>query len=138
MVNTLEVAAKIQGMIAELVGQAEGNKQGLEIEQHADILDRAVNESNRMGAAAMAERDRGLIADLQMALERIREGGYGVCDRCDDPISPRRLELVPWATLCRDCKEHEERVTKDRLAPPVRKLIDHKTEQENGANDTWV
>lgn len=34
---------------------------------------------------------------------------YGVCETCDEPIAPRRLELMPWATLCVRCQDKRER-----------------------------
>lgn len=48
------------------------------------------------------------------ALDRISAGDYGVCQRCEEPISPRRLEVLPWAKYCVRCQErisaraHEE------------------------------
>lgn len=45
---------------------------------------------------------------IDQALERIREGTYGVCQECGEEISPRRLAYVPEATLCVSCKEFEE------------------------------
>lgn len=39
------------------------------------------------------------------ALDRITTGDYGVCQRCEDQISPRRLEVLPWAKYCVRCQE---------------------------------
>lgn len=39
------------------------------------------------------------------ALDRIEAGDYGVCHRCEEPISPRRLEVLPWAKYCVRCQE---------------------------------
>jgi len=46
-------------------------------------------------------------------LERIEDRTYGQCLRCDQAISPRRLEAVPWAAFCIRCQEIED---KERLA----------------------
>ena len=43
------------------------------------------------------------------ALARIENGGYGTCVNCGAQIAPERLEAMPWATLCIDCKRKEER-----------------------------
>lgn len=42
---------------------------------------------------------------LNAALDRLREGEYGICTRCDQPISPRRLQVLPWAKYCVPCEE---------------------------------
>lgn len=120
-----EIRFVLMRMLANVVNQDEIAKHGLKIENSADQLDRATNEADRMTAAALVERDKGLIAELRTALERIDQGTYGVCDRCEEEIAQKRLEAVPWATLCRDCQEYQERIEKDRNLPPVRKLHDH-------------
>lgn len=49
------------------------------------------------------------LAEIDAALARIDEGTYGTCMRCGKPIGEGRLEAVPFATLCIDCKRLEER-----------------------------
>lgn len=58
---------------------------------------------------AGAERSRDLLAQTEDALERIREGIYGVCASCGRPIGKARLMAYPRATLCVACKQREER-----------------------------
>jgi DnaK suppressor protein len=49
------------------------------------------------------------LAHIDAALRRIEDGTYGSCENCGKPISPERLEAMPWATLCIDCKRLAER-----------------------------
>ena len=42
-------------------------------------------------------------------LKKIDEGEFGVCESCEEPISPKRLEARPETTLCIRCKEEQER-----------------------------
>jgi DnaK suppressor protein len=42
---------------------------------------------------------------IELALRRIKEGTYGICSRCTQPISPRRLQAIPWAECCVECQE---------------------------------
>jgi len=42
---------------------------------------------------------------LNAALDRLREGEYGTCTRCELPIPPRRLQVLPWARYCVPCQE---------------------------------
>jgi DnaK suppressor protein len=46
---------------------------------------------------------------IDAALARIEEGTYGKCQRCGQAIAPERLEAIPYATLCIDCKRKDER-----------------------------
>ena len=46
---------------------------------------------------------------IDAALQRIEAGTYGKCVNCGAPIPEERLEAMPWATLCIDCKRKEER-----------------------------
>lgn len=67
-------------------------------EQAIDIEDDEVLES--LGAAAQRE-----VSLLKLALTRIKDGSYGVCAKCDEPISDARLQAVPYAPLCKRCAQ---------------------------------
>lgn len=54
------------------------------------------------------ENERDLLEDIRAALARIEAGTYGVCTRCGAEIPSARLEAVPTASLCIQCKEAEE------------------------------
>jgi DnaK suppressor protein len=49
-----------------------------------------------------------LLSDIEFALQRLREGTYGICDRCGREISERRLQALPWTQLCLDCAEKRQ------------------------------
>jgi DnaK suppressor protein len=49
--------------------------------------------------------DIKLLREVQDALRRIGQGAYGVCYECDEPISAKRLDAVPWAKFCVSCQE---------------------------------
>ena len=49
--------------------------------------------------------DVKLLREVQDALQRIAHGAYGVCFECDEPISVKRLDAVPWAKFCVSCQE---------------------------------
>jgi DnaK suppressor protein len=57
----------------------------------------------------LEESDGRLLAAIDDALGRIEAGTYGICVNCGAQIAPERLEAMPWATLCIDCKRKEER-----------------------------
>jgi len=57
----------------------------------------------------LAQREGKYISNLDTALKRIESGTYGICRTCGCLISKRRLEVVPHATLCIECKSDKER-----------------------------
>ena len=52
----------------------------------------------------LENRLRSELAAVEHALDKIDKGTYGKCDNCGKPIDPARLEALPQATLCMDCK----------------------------------
>ena len=73
-----------------------------------DSLDLAVSQSNRELSLRFANRERRMLSKIRQALERVSEGEYGMCSSCGDPIGFQRLSFRPVATLCIDCKTHQE------------------------------
>ena len=77
-----------------------------------DIADRASIETDRALELRTRDRARKLIAKIDEALERIEDGSYGYCEETHEPISIRRLEARPIATLSIDAQERHERMEK--------------------------
>jgi DnaK suppressor protein len=76
---------------------------------HPDLADRASSETDRAIELRARDRQRKLIAKIDAALERIEEGTYGFCVETGDPISLKRLEARPIATLSIEAQERHER-----------------------------
>lgn len=74
-----------------------------------DIVDIASNEIERSIELRARERQRKLINKIDEALQRIENGTYGYCEETGDPISIRRLEARPIATLSLEAQERHER-----------------------------
>ena len=49
--------------------------------------------------------EKSLLREVEEALMRVKEGTYGVCQECDEPISAKRLQALPWAKFCVRCQE---------------------------------
>ena len=83
----------------------------LQEENHAlaDVADRASNETDRSLELRTRDRQRKLIAKIDAALARIVEGTYGYCEETGEPISLRRLDARPIATLSIEAQERHER-----------------------------
>jgi DnaK suppressor protein len=54
------------------------------------------------------ETDGKVLQAIEDALARIRQGRFGICEECGQPISKARLEAVPWARHCNECKERQD------------------------------
>jgi DnaK suppressor protein len=80
-----------------------------ENENHPDIADRASSETDRAIELRARDRQRKLIAKIDAALARIDDGTYGYCEETGEPISLRRLEARPIATLSLEAQERHER-----------------------------
>ena len=80
-----------------------------ENENHPDLADRASSETDRAIELRARDRQRKLIAKIDSALARIEEGTYGYCEETGEPISLKRLEARPIATLSLEAQERHER-----------------------------
>jgi len=77
--------------------------------QHPDIADRASDETDRSIELRTRDRQRKLIAKIDAALKRLDDGSYGYCEETGEPISLRRLDARPVATLSIEAQERHER-----------------------------
>jgi DnaK suppressor protein len=90
------------------------SKETLEILQDesgklADMADRASSETDRSIELRARDRQRKLISKIDAAIRRIEEGTYGFCEETGEPISLKRLEARPIATLSIEAQERHER-----------------------------
>jgi len=82
--------------------------------QEADLTDRASAETDRALELRTRDRARKLISKIDAALRRIEDGSYGYCEETDEPISLKRLEARPIATLSIEAQERHERMERTR------------------------
>lgn len=76
---------------------------------HPDLVDRASSETDRAIELRARDRQRKLISKIDAALKRIEDGSYGYCEDTGEPISLRRLDARPTATLSIEAQERHER-----------------------------
>jgi DnaK suppressor protein len=72
-----------------------------------DQADHATADAEAGLQIRLHQTDGRLLRAVEAALSRIRQGTFGICETCHNPISRARLEAVPWTHHCRDCKEQE-------------------------------
>ena len=96
----------------DLLTQAVGTVSSLKnMSEHlADPTDRAALESDRSFLFRIRDRERKLIGKIDEALERIKDGTYGICEMCEEQISIERLKARPVTTFCIRCKTKSEAI----------------------------
>jgi DnaK suppressor protein len=95
----------------EILKESRETLQNLQDENHAlaDVADRASSETDRSLELRTRDRQRKLIAKIDAALMRLEQGTYGYCEETGEPISLRRLDARPIATLSIEAQERHER-----------------------------
>lgn len=86
-------------------------EQSLEVSQEglSEEGDMAQNLLDQKMTFSLRERDLKLLREIELALTKIDDGSYGICEECGDPIEKQRLEKQPWARLSLYYAELEER-----------------------------
>ncbi len=84
------------------------NELALSPDDLPDETDLAASEISQNLVFKLRDRERQLLSKIDEALARMDEGTFGVCEDCEEPIEPRRLEARPVSTLCISCKERQE------------------------------
>jgi DnaK suppressor protein len=103
--------AKLLAWKEEILREARETLQHLQDEStnHSDFADRASSETDRAIELRARDRQRKLIAKIDAALQRIDDGTYGYCEETGEPISLKRLDARPIATLSIEAQERHER-----------------------------
>ena len=102
---------KLLNWKADLLNESKNTIEGLQdgTRNIPDIADRASEETDRALELRTRDRQRKLVAKIDAALRRIDEGEYGYCDETGEPISLKRLDARPIATLSLEAQERHER-----------------------------
>jgi DnaK suppressor protein len=107
-----------KGILESMLGSIEQplrRREEIAIENAPDTIDRVQQAAERELAICQIESDFSRLQNIRLALERIADGSYGTCMRCETDISPKRLQAVPWAARCVRCQDiaDKERVEHD-------------------------
>lgn len=74
----------------------------------SDVVDAALDAAQDEISSQLAEVESRELANIERALESIRQGTYGVCEVCSSKISLARLQALPYATMCIECQRASE------------------------------
>lgn len=103
--------AKLQQLKDDIIKQNRETLHTLheDTSQHSDLADRATSEAERALELRTRDRQRKLVSKIDAAIARIDDGSYGYCEETGEPISLRRLDARPIATLSLEAQERHER-----------------------------
>jgi DnaK suppressor protein len=107
----LEERARVVEERERLVEDTSGSMEELTDEDGIDShpADSATETLSREIELSLEDNAERMLSAIDSALERLDQGTYGTCEACGRPISEERLEALPYATKCIDCKRLEER-----------------------------
>ena len=77
------------------------------VEDAADIV---TAELTRETLYKLSQAERETLFLIDIALKKIENGTYGICEECGEPIGEKRLEAIPWVRLCIKCSQNEETI----------------------------
>jgi len=92
--------------IVELGGAPDSDD--VEIDVERGFADSAHSTAERARMLSVMKALRSNLRDVNRAVTKMELGTYGTCESCGQPISIERLEALPWAILCIDCKQRGE------------------------------
>jgi RNA polymerase-binding protein DksA len=96
-------------IINNLVANSEDFKEIVEGMDPKDLVDIASDDIDRKMIEAIGAQELKRLKLIDSALTRIRQGKYGLCMKCGKKIPHDRLEAIPYALMCIECKTAEER-----------------------------
>jgi|SRR5579862_4335073 len=105
--NPTLVRQNLEFRLKEAISHS-GLADSIRVEQAADPIDMTHEAAERDLAAQILDRGSAVVRQLRAALERIDDGSYGLCVRCEEEIAAARLRAIPWAELCIRCQEQQE------------------------------
>jgi DnaK suppressor protein len=100
-----EVKQRLLDERTSLIGKLKDNDLSVDDSETPDPVDLAVRNYSKNVMLAVSENETRQLALIDEALLRVDDDEYGVCQNCENEISPKRLAAIPWARYCLNCQE---------------------------------
>jgi DnaK suppressor protein len=97
-----------QEELLRVVTNSERDGREADEEGTQDIADKAVNSYTKEFLFHQSDENRRVLQMVNEALERLKNGTYGLCVSCQREVQVKRLEAVPWARHCIECQEKQD------------------------------
>lgn len=106
-----EIKAMLLKEKEQLIEEILKNQEQVVVEHEiGDEIDSSVEEQERKLNMLLQDREREKLEKIEEAIHRIENDNYGDCEECGEPIAKKRLMVVPFARLCINCQQEEERL----------------------------
>ncbi len=102
-----KIKNQLLAKLLEVTGGA-SHREGLIAERSNDPMDQMQSRIDLDLAVTAINTNFETKKAIEVALDLLVTGDYGVCQDCGDPINPKRLEALPWTTLCIHCREAQD------------------------------
>ena len=102
-----QVAKRLAEKLAELTGKTDRWSE-LKAERLNDPDEETRLRQDLDVAVSVINTDWETAKAVEQAMDLLQTGEYGICQKCGEPINPKRLEAIPWTTLCVSCKESQD------------------------------
>ncbi len=97
-----------QEELQRLVSKSEQDGREADEEATQDLADKAANSYTKEFLFHQSDDNRRILLLVNEALERLKNGSYGLCVACHEEVQTKRLEAVPWARHCIECQEKQD------------------------------
>jgi RNA polymerase-binding transcription factor len=97
-----------QTELMRLVSKSDQDGREADEEGTQDLADKAANAYTKEFLFHQSNDHRQVLALVSEALERIKNGSYGICLACESEVQAKRLDAVPWARHCFECQEKQD------------------------------
>jgi len=108
MINYADYETRLHVLRDEMTSRINAIDEDIHHREHSvekDFSEQVTQRENDEVLGALDHEARAIVQQIDKALLGIRENTYGICSRCGDAISEKRLQVVPYVTLCIDCAE---------------------------------
>ena len=110
-----ERRAVLEAKVAELTGAFQDRSE-LAVVNSADVLDTIRMATDRDVLVQRMNMSARVLSDVRKAIAALDNGEYGICEDCAEPIAARRLDVMPWASVCVKCQEARDRSDTEKSA----------------------
>ena len=98
-----------QEELLRLVSKSDQDGREADEEGTQDLADKAANAYTKEFLFHQSNDNRQILTMVNEALDRIKNGFYGICQVCEQEVQAKRLDAVPWARHCIECQEKEDK-----------------------------
>ena len=121
----MQITSRAMGAFREILERKEielvrvlQNGDDIAFDQSADQMDDIQHAAERDLTIQNVDRQSTMLRDVKASLQRIQDGGFGICIECEGAISSKRLAAVPWASRCIQCQDAADRNGLERAESP--------------------